>query len=403
MMPSPAAAAAGLRDTDTDAGMGEAVRRVCAMGFPGPAARFALEAYSTFEEAVAFLLDGGDYDDVASMATPVGAGTAPPRPGASPVTGAVHTEAATVRGQDSGDGVIGTAPLRLGVPSAPPAEPDSVPAADVSSAADAASSDRNWRLNPVRQRGGWRARRKMVQHALKRAKAAGDADAIAVAERQLKAADCRPAKQKTTERAAVESSSGPGRRSRKHGRASREATEKKRRKRAEKGEVRQLVRAVRHMTRAPGGQGRPASALSRGGDVARRGSSRGGAQRGDVAGRGARRGRGRGGGRPARPRDLDRAIDRTFREQDRLQFRQSALMWQQELERQRRCQQSPVRTSPAMQDTEVQGSGGGGGFAGCRVQAVAAETAVPAATVAANLADDSSDDGWNWARYGNCR
>ena len=56
-----------------------------------------------------------------------------------------------------------------------------------------------------------------------------------------------------------------------------------------------------------------------------------------------------------------------------------------------------------MQDTEVQGSGGGGGFAGCRVQAVAAETAVPAATVAANLADDSSDDGWNWARYGNCR
>ena len=40
-------AAAGLRDTDASAGMGEAVRRVCAMGFPESEARFALEAHST--------------------------------------------------------------------------------------------------------------------------------------------------------------------------------------------------------------------------------------------------------------------------------------------------------------------------------------------------------------------
>ena len=59
-MPPSAAADAGLRDTDTGAGMGEAVRRVCAMGFPESEARFALEAHSTYEEAIASLLDDGD-------------------------------------------------------------------------------------------------------------------------------------------------------------------------------------------------------------------------------------------------------------------------------------------------------------------------------------------------------
>ena len=144
-MPPSAVADAGLRDTDLGAGMGEAVRRVCAMGFPESEARFALEAHSTYEEAIAFLLDDGDAVGVALAANP----------------------------------------------------------------AEATSDGRNWRRNPVHQRGGWRARRKMVQHALRQAKAAGDADAIAAAGRRLKAADCRPAKQQTTGRAAAESPSGP--------------------------------------------------------------------------------------------------------------------------------------------------------------------------------------------------
>ena len=60
-MPSPVAAAR-FWDADTNTGMGEAVRRVCAMGFPERAARFALDAHSTFEEAVACLL--GDSDEL---------------------------------------------------------------------------------------------------------------------------------------------------------------------------------------------------------------------------------------------------------------------------------------------------------------------------------------------------
>ena len=63
-------AAAGLRDTDAGAGMGEAVRRVCAMGFPESEARFALEAHSTYEEAIASLLDDGDGVGVALTANP---------------------------------------------------------------------------------------------------------------------------------------------------------------------------------------------------------------------------------------------------------------------------------------------------------------------------------------------
>ena len=77
---------------------------------------------------------------------------------------------------------------------------------------------------------------------------------------------------------------------------------------------------------------RSASVLSRGGAAAGRGSSRGGARRGAVVGRGgAQRDTGAGRG------DLDREIERSFREQDRLQWRQSALLWDRELERQRRA------------------------------------------------------------------
>ena len=55
------------RDTDAAAGMGEAVRRMAAMGFPEIEARFALEAHSTFEEAVAYLLEDDGVDVAAAM------------------------------------------------------------------------------------------------------------------------------------------------------------------------------------------------------------------------------------------------------------------------------------------------------------------------------------------------
>ena len=48
-MPAP------FRDTDTAAGLGSAVGRLCAMGFPEAPMRFALEVHSTFEEVVVFL------------------------------------------------------------------------------------------------------------------------------------------------------------------------------------------------------------------------------------------------------------------------------------------------------------------------------------------------------------
>ena len=68
------------------------------------------------------------------------------------------------------------------------------------------------------------------------------------------------------------------------------------------------------------------------GAAAGRGSSRGGARRGAGVGRGgAQRDAGSGRG------DLDREIERSFREQDRLQWRQSALLWDRELEQQRSC------------------------------------------------------------------
>jgi hypothetical protein len=241
-MPAP-----GFCDTDTAAGLGDAVSGICAMGFPAAAARFALETFPSLEEAVAFLLEDNGNVDVAAVATTARAGTAPPRPGASPAAGAGTT--ATEGGTDtgSGDGVIGMAPPRPSVPSAPPACPDSAAAADASSAT--AAQARNWRLNPVRQRGGWRVRRKTVQHTLKQAKAAGDAGAIAAAEQRLKAADCRPARQQTTTRASAVSPSGPGRKGRRNGRAKRAAAGTKKRKRADKAAVGRLVREVRHLVR----------------------------------------------------------------------------------------------------------------------------------------------------------
>ena len=125
--------------------MGEAVRRVCAMGFPESEARFAFEAQSTYEEAVAFMLDDGDAVGVALTANHVGAGTALLRPSASPTTGDTCTATESGSGEDNGAGVIGMAPLLPGVPSAPPVDPDSVLATDVPGPAEATSDGWNWR------------------------------------------------------------------------------------------------------------------------------------------------------------------------------------------------------------------------------------------------------------------
>ena len=78
-MPAP-----GFCDTDTAAGLGDAVSGICAMGFPAAAARFALETFPSLEEAVAFLLEDNGNVDVAAVATTARAGTAPPRPSRPP-------------------------------------------------------------------------------------------------------------------------------------------------------------------------------------------------------------------------------------------------------------------------------------------------------------------------------
>ena len=65
-----------LRDTDTAAGLGDAVDHLCATCFPQAAARFALEAYPTLEEAVAFLLETDDDGNVVALATTARARTA---------------------------------------------------------------------------------------------------------------------------------------------------------------------------------------------------------------------------------------------------------------------------------------------------------------------------------------
>ena len=63
--------APGFRDTDT--------ANICAMGFQEAAARFALEAFLTLEEAVAFLLETDGDVNVAAVTTTARAGTASPR------------------------------------------------------------------------------------------------------------------------------------------------------------------------------------------------------------------------------------------------------------------------------------------------------------------------------------
>ena len=81
MPPMPAL---GFPDTDTAAALGDWVSSICAMGFNEAAARFALDAFPTLEEAVAFLLETDGNVNVAAVATTACAGTAPPRPSRPP-------------------------------------------------------------------------------------------------------------------------------------------------------------------------------------------------------------------------------------------------------------------------------------------------------------------------------
>ena len=71
-------------------------------------------------------------------------------------------------------------------------------------------------------------------------------------------------------------------------------------------------------------------------------------------------------------------MERIVHAQERLERRHSALMWEQELERQRRWQRSQVQASPAVVATEA--------------QVVVAGTAAPTR----RLGDSSDDEPWSW-------
>ena len=107
------------REDAAVAGQGAAVDRLTAMGFTLEHSRFGLaQGFPSVEEAVAFLFAGGadDLDAQRVLASSTPAGTALLRPGASRGTeacGVLAGGGASATGRRSG-----TAPLRLGAPSA---------------------------------------------------------------------------------------------------------------------------------------------------------------------------------------------------------------------------------------------------------------------------------------------
>lgn len=285
------------REDAAVAGQGAAVDRLTAMGFTLEHSRFGLaQGFPSVEEAVAFLFAGGadDLDAQRVLASSTPAGTALLRPGASRGTeacGVLAGGGASATGRRSG-----TAPLRLGAPSAsttrsaPPATQDparAAPAVAVPSpvppataaapsetatatpgtapatatspvlapvlapdpapgnrAAPAVADSRGWRNNPAyKPRGGWRVKRAEVMAALKDAKTRKDPAAVSAAEALLRQDDHRKPADRSDARAADAEVTGSGRSGRqgqggKGGRRSKARTPNKRRKREKQGVVR---------------------------------------------------------------------------------------------------------------------------------------------------------------------
>ena len=235
------------------------------MGFTLEHSRFGLaQGFPSVEEAVAFLFAGGadDLDAQRVLASSTPAGTALLRPGASRGTeacGVLAGGGASATGRRSG-----TAPLRLGAPSAsttrsaPPATQDparAAPAVAVPSpvppataaapsetatatpgtapatatspvlapvlapdpapgnrAAPAVADSRGWRNNPAyKPRGGWRVKRAEVMAALKDAKTRKDPAAVSAAEALLRQDDHRKPADRSDARAADAEVTGSGR------------------------------------------------------------------------------------------------------------------------------------------------------------------------------------------------
>ena len=264
------------------------------MGFTLEQSRFGLaQGFPSVEEAVEFLFAGGadDLDAQRVLASSAPAGTALPRPGVSPGTEARGVLAGG--GARATGGCSGTAPLRLGAPSASPTQttqdparaapavavPSPVPPATAAAlsvtaaatpgtapatatgpvlapvlalapapgnrAADASPDDsRGWRNNPAyKRRGGWRVKRADAMTALKDAKTRKDPAAVSAAEALLRRDDHRKPADRSDARASVAEVTGSGRSGRqgqggKGGRRSKARTSSKRGKREKQGVVR---------------------------------------------------------------------------------------------------------------------------------------------------------------------
>ena len=191
-----------------------------------------------FEEVVDFLLAGGPSVLDAAVRP---AGTSPPRPAAAPRSQQQATQEA---GDQSANGDPGTAPLLAErIPGVAPDQDLGVEVGTMASGVEvgtAASDSRGWRSNPAYQRGGWRVKRADARKELRRATAAGDDAAVAVARDLLRREDHRAPADRSDARAADGSVAGSGRTGRrgqggKGGRRSKARTPGGRGKRQKKG------------------------------------------------------------------------------------------------------------------------------------------------------------------------